>query len=443
MRAAGLASIAAFGIFVLASAPDSDRLPQLPLWAPEKLTAGPLLGFVAGSGPTGAVRLARIDPRTMRPSGSRSIRLPFADAWAVVPGGRTLALAVHHDPINEPNSLELVRLPSLKLRAQSVRLGGDVSALAWTSPHQVEALVGEVLCCTAQLNVVVADVRSRRVVRRERVAGTVLHIARTKRGLVLLTGPTNAIGHASLVVADGRGVRTARLASIRAGEVPGGGGVSKWHLPGVAVNAATGKAYVADPDGSVAEIDLSTLAVSDHRVTRQHSLLARLDGWLEPTAAAKGDSGPIRQAQWLGNGYMLVAGSDLHDSKGQVGSDPAGLELIDTRNWSGYVLAPQADSFTVANGVLLATGAHWSGNVNPTGMGLAAYGSDGNVRFHLFAGRDVSIDHIANGHAYVGGYGWRRERIVDLSIGRIVGTRPMAEAPTLLVGQGNDEATFR
>jgi hypothetical protein len=329
-----------------------------------------------------------------------------------------------------------VKLPSLQLQSGSLRLGGDVSALAWTSPHQVVALVGRILCCPAQLSVVVANPQSRRVVRREAVAGTVLHIARWARGLVLLTGPTGAIGPTSLIVADAHGVRVSQL-PIRAGEIPGGGGVSEWHLPGLAVDAAGGAAYVVDPDGSVAEIDPRTLAISDHQPATRRSFLARLDGWLVPTAAAKGDSGPIRQAQWIGNGFVLVAGNDLHDSEGQLGSDPAGLELIDTRSWTDYVLAPQADSFTVTNGLLLVTGARWRGNINPTGMGLEAYGPDGKRRFGLFAGHDVWIDHIANGRAYVAGYGWKRERVIDLSTGSIIGTRTTAAAPTLLLGQGN------
>ena len=155
------------------------------------------------------------------------------------------------------------------------------------------------------------------------------------------------------------------------------------------------------------------------------------------TAAAKGDSGPIRQAQWIGNGFVLVASNNLQDSEGQLASDPAGLELIDTRSWTAYALAPQADSFTVANGLLLATGARWRGNVNPTGMGLEAYGSDGKRRFGLFAAQDVWIDHIANGRAYVAGYGWKEERVIKLSTGRIIGARTTVAAPTLLLGQGN------
>jgi hypothetical protein len=288
--------IAAFGTLLLTSPSNSDRLRRLPLQAPQKLTAGPLLGFVSGQDPTSAAKLVRINPRTLRPSGSKSVRLPFADAWAVAPGGRLLALAVHPDPINEPNSLELVKLPSLQLHTGPLRLGGDVSALAWTSPHQIVALVGTSLCCPAQLSVVVASLQSRRVVRRERVAGTVLHIARWVRGFVLLTSPTRAIGPASLVVADAHGVRATQMAPIRAGEIPGGGGVSEWRLPGLAVDAAGSEACVVDPDGLVATIDLRTLTVSDHKLTRRRAFLARLDGWLEPSAAAKGDSARRQQS---------------------------------------------------------------------------------------------------------------------------------------------------
>jgi hypothetical protein len=411
---------------------------QLPLRAPQKLTAGLLLGFVWGRDPNNGSRLTRIDARTLRPTGSRSLRLQFADAWAVAPGGRTLALAIHRNPVNEPNSLRLVTLPSLRWRPGSVRLGGEVSGLAWTGPNRVEALVGKFLCCPLPLKVVVVNTKTRRVLRREPVRGSVLHIARSARGLVLLTGPTGAIGPASLVVADARDLRATQLPSIQAGEVPGGDGISHWRLPGLAVDAGRATAYVADPDGVIAAIDLKTLAVSEHEPATQRSLLARLDSWLQPTASAKGDSGPVRQAQWLGNGFLLISGSNLEDSEHELASDPAGLELIDTRSWTAHVLAPDADSFTVANGVLLATGARWRGNVNPTGMGLEAYGRDATRLFALFPGRDVWVDHVANGHAYVAGYGWKRERVVDLRSGRVVGTTTAeTEPPLLLLGRGS------
>jgi hypothetical protein len=158
--------------------------------------------------------------------------------------------------------------------------------------------------------------------------------------------------------------------------------------------------------------------------------------WRLPGLAV--DAGRSARAQWLGNDFLLVSGSNLEDSEEQLASDPTGLELIDTRSWTAHVLAPDADSFTVANGVLLVTGARWRGNVNPTGMGLEAYGPDAARLFALFPGRDVWVDHAANGHAYVAGYGWKRERVVDLRSGRIIGTTTaQTEAPLLLLGRGS------
>ena len=38
------------------------------------------------------------------------------------------------------------------------------------------------------------------------------------------------------------------------------------------------------------------------------------------------------------------------------------------------------------------TGARWRGNTNPAGMGFAAYGPDGKLRFRLFAGQADRAD---------------------------------------------------
>jgi hypothetical protein len=432
-----LAGVVAAGALVVAPSLHAEHLRRMPLRGLPKLTSGPLLGLASGAPATSAERLTRIDSGTLRPSGSRSLRLPFLDAWAVAPGGRMLALAVHPDPTSEPNTLKLVRLPSLRVQGASLPLAGDVSALAWTSPSRVVALVGAFVCCPAPLSVVVADVRSKRVLRRSQIPGTVLHIARSSRGLVLLTAASGTIGPASLVIADARGLRSTSLAPMRAGEIPGGGGTSRWRLPGLAVDAAADSAYVIDPDGAAAEIDLATLTVYRHQLTREHSLLARLDDWLEPSADAKGDSGPIRNAQWLGNGLLLVAGSNLHDTRRSLASDPSGLELVDTRRWTVRTLDPRADSFAVADGLLLATGTRWHGNTNPTGMGLVAYGRDGNRRFALLAGQAVWLDTTPaiDARAEIGVYGRTRWFVVDLRTGQIAGTS--TALPTPLLGRGN------
>jgi hypothetical protein len=432
-----LAGVVAAGALVVTSSLHADHPRRMPLRGLPKLTSGPLLGVVAGARATSAEWLTRIDSGTLRPSGSRSLRLPFLEAWAVAPGGRMLALAVHPDPTNEPNTLKLVRLPSLRVLGASLPLAGDVSALAWTSPSRVVALVGAFVCCPAPLSVVVEDVKSKRVLRRSQIPGTVLHIARSSRGLVLLTAGSGTIGPASLVVADARGLRSTSLAPMRAGEIPGGGATSRWHLPGLAVDAAADSAYVIDPDGAAAEIDLATLTVSHHQLTREHSLLTRLDDWLEPSADAKGDSGRIRSAAWLGNGLLLVAGSNMRDTRRSRASDPSGLELVDTRSWAAWTLDPRADSFAVGDGLLLATGTRWHGNTNPTGMGLVAYGRDGNRRFALLSGRAVWLDSTptVDARAAIGVYGRTRWFVVDLRAGQIAGTS--IALPTPLLGRGN------
>jgi hypothetical protein len=105
-------------------------------------------------------------------------------------------------PVNEPNSLVLVRFNSLRRAHGVIGLGGDVSALAWIGPHRLAALVGTVLCCPAQLRIVIADLRAGRIVGERSLPATVLVICRVLRGLVLLMAPKDAIGPASLITVD-------------------------------------------------------------------------------------------------------------------------------------------------------------------------------------------------------------------------------------------------
>lgn len=410
------------------TAPTSASLQRpLPLHPPAQLTAGPLLGFVSGDKPTAPVRLARIDPSTLEALGGRSLRLPFEDTWAVAPNGRALALAVHPQPVNEPNSIELVRLPALRREPFKIRVDGDVSALAWTSQREVVALVGKTICCGyARLRAVAADVRTGRIVWRRRIPGTVLHLGRMSNGLALLSAPVGRIGRASLVLVDARGVRIVRL-PMSAGQIPGGGGITRWQEPGLAVDGTSDRAFIIGATGPTVEVDLATGVVSSHSLSRRRSLLARFDDWLQPAASAKGDSGPIRQAEWLGNGYLLLTGTDQHDGHRHNSSESAGIELVDTRSWTERMLAPEADAYAIADGFLLADGA---------GGGLAAYGPDGIQSFHLFPGRQVWVDHVIGKRAYVGALSWKRLRVVDLSTGKVIGKVSASSTPTLLLGRG-------
>src|SRR5204863_449886 len=80
---------------------------------------------------------------------------------------------------------------------------------------------------------------------------------------------------------------------------------------------------------------------------------------------------------------------------------PAGLAIVDTRDWSIQRLDPGADTVTVADGVLLATGRRLApGQDTPTGMGLAAYGADRSLRFRLFQGSSSWVLRALDGRAY-------------------------------------------
>lgn len=291
---------------------------------------------------------------------------------------------------------------------------------------------------------------------RLRVPGTVIRFAHGKTGFVLLAAPRNRIGLAELVVADGRRLRTVKLARIDAGLVPGSlrnAAIGTDRFPGLAVDGGGRRAYVADPDGTIASVSLGSRRVSYHRPGTSRTLFQRLDGWLEPVAQAKGDRGPWWQAQWLGDGLLAVTGTNSQATgsvSGNVISEtlhqrPAGLEIVNTRTWQQHTLDPNADTVTTSNGLLLATGTHWDvtpGENRTSGEGLVGYDSHGRVRFRLFAGRSVYVSVVIDQRAYVtvtAPSGHQHEYSVDLATRKVTAT-PDAEWPWLLLGAAQPDS---
>jgi hypothetical protein len=128
----------------------------------------------------------------------------------------------------------------------------------------------------------------------------------------------------------------------------------------------------------------------------------------------------------------VVSGADeesFKDARGrnQIRIRPAGLTLVDTRRWTARTVDPGATEFRVVRGLLLATGFSWdSATGEEHGIGLAAYGTDGEKRFQLFDGRQAWIEQVYDGRAYVRALqpdGRAPLRIVDLVAGRSVGER--------------------
>ena len=348
--------------------------------------------------------------------------------WSFSPDGAHVALA--RNTASTVRGLRLVDVARLRVAGDVPLSGGPIGALAWVTPEKLLAI--QEICCSERQRLLLIDVARGRVEAREALSGSIIRIGRTPRGLVMLVAPVGGIGPASLAVTDDNGaVRYARLQSITAGTRPlQGDHRFEKRLPALAVDAGGGRAFVIDRT-LVAEIDLGSLSVSYHQ-PRQRA----------PSARSKLTSGFWREGRWLGGGAVAVSGADeerspdAHDAE-QTRTRPYGLRLLDTRHWSVRTVDPEATSFLFSGDLLLATGAVGS---NGTGTGLAAYGRTGRRRFHLFAGRQAWLAEIVGNRAFVGvsrsDGREERLRVVDLSHGRVIGTKP-EPLPTLLLGRAS------
>jgi hypothetical protein len=403
-------------------------------------TPGPqleeLLGFVDG-------QLVRLDPQTLRPQSGKRIRVGSGGCaprqsgtacWTVPPwtirgDGQFIAVA-RNGPVRK---LRFVRVNPLYVPWDLPLDSGPLGAIAWLARNRVlavEEIAGE------RQRLIAIDLPTQRITARRPLRGSVVQLARTEKELVLLLAPAQSVGKAQVAVADPRGrVRFARIGKILVGAKLLGTGSNHRvdaRTPGLTVDPERRRAFVVG-QSLAAEVDLRTLAVSYHALERPPSLLSRLWNWLEPPAAAKQVSGYQRAARWLSADRIAVSGTDTQQGRYQ----PAGLLLIDTRTWSVRTIDSGATSFRVSDDALLATGGSWDEATNrPPGIGLAAYGFDGDERFRVLEGEQAWIGQVYLGRAFVGIAGGAEPlRIVDLSTGLVVGTR-VEPLPWLLLGAG-------
>jgi hypothetical protein len=373
--------------------------------------------------------LSRFDPVTLRPVG-RVLRLPqTSPLWAFSPDGRELALAT------EREGLQLVRLDTMRVRAR-FRGRRLVRGLAWPAPRRlVLAEHGETL---------LVDPVAARIVRRQVRPGVPSHAERTRSGLVFLgTSGDEGIGPARLDVvgSDGR-TRSVPLTRIRAGVDGGENNQGPWQSesPGLALDEAGNRAFVAGGSGRVAEIDLATLAVSYREPHEPRSLLSRVARWLQPSARAKAASGPQRTAAWLG-GALAITGYDLSVAREEaVTWQPYGLRLFDPRTSELRTIDTQVTQLTAAGGLLLAHGSWYEGSWQTRhGQGLTAYRPDGTRIWHLFGDAPVETLYVAGRQAYVWAGGMLHA--VDLAHGAVrASTRPAGMVVFLTAGSRSSRA---
>lgn len=445
MRRVPLAASAVAAVLIGAASPGGGDSP-LPLRAPAPPTAQPLA--LAGDG-TGSV-LEQLDPATLSPL-RRSARLAGgASGWTVSPEHRLLAIDTYPSSSDGSTStLRFANAATLRWVRRGIRLDGYFVAASWPAESRLYALTGA--SSGSGLSLQTVDTVAKKIVAHKAIPGTAASVAHTEGGLVVLGEPANAVAPASLVVVGREGaVRSVVLDRILAGthvDESSNDPIATTRQPGLAVDAANGVAYVVDPSGLVAEIRLADLAVAYHRLDR--SFLSRLAGWLTPPAEAKGLEGPVLEATWLGDGLIAVTGTSNSTTRRKDGSTvfstgPAGLRVVDTHDWSERTLDPRTDTAVVADGLLLASGGRWSNgdSQSVTGAeGLAAYGSDGTLRWRLDPGTKFWIEAVVGARALVQAYATggtlQPIQLVDLDSGTVVRTLSPDSSPWPLVGSGS------
>jgi hypothetical protein len=376
-----------------------------PASAPEVLARGTVLGIVWQEN---EVVLRRFGRTSLAPRPGRVELGHNGGAWSFSPDASKVALAG-----GSPLEVRIVDVRGVRLESV-VPLPRDfarppeepaVAVLAWPTARRILALVEWGAWAHA---LAVVDPVERRVVSRETIEGTLIGQAATPDGLALLLAPTGRIGPSRLVTTGASGdQRSIPLAEIDAGleTIDPQQAVQRLELPAVAVDPTGTRALVVPAVGPVAEIDLTTGNVAYREVHDLVSVFGRLRNWLEPTAAAKTAEGPARQAAWVGQHLVAVSGQDTHRlARGHEQTTPAGLVLIDVRDWTRRTLDEHASQFSFSAGTLLAYGTTWnSATDETTGMGLTAYGLDGEKRFHLFGDEFIYFVQTAGPYAYV----WR------------------------------------
>jgi len=357
-------------------------------------------------------RLGYADPATLKLVG-KSVQVGHY-AWPAArsPDGTEIALGR-----NNPAGLRIVDLRRMRI-LKTLALPDSVSSLAWLGPRRI-------MVVSEGLPVVAVDpVSGRRLWTRD-LPTFAEAMAGSAGGLVFLSPPPsdyqNVVGPSTLTTISRAGVvRSVQLDRIISGarEPDGTNPLGSQRYAGLAVDVAGNRAFVAGAGEPIAEIDLGTLAVTYHGGSRTLSKLTE---------------GPVRTASWLPNGTIAVTGDDGHASKDASGrivesDEPAGLMILDPRDWSSRMVDPDATSVAVSGDTLVAYS--WLSN-----GGLSVYGLDGTLLLHALDGWSVQALQLGGGAAFTiasNGNGLQLA-VVDLHSAHVLGIRPTSRANILLV----------
>jgi hypothetical protein len=341
----------------------------------------------------GANYLTWLNALTLQPSGSRSLYLGPFSMLARPPTGSGVAFAYQSGLVRFASPQRLAWTGSVRLRGMSEPI------ILWAAPRTLFAV--------DTLSVAAVDPVTHRLLWLKRLPRSLTPFdyeqeVATPAGVVFLLSPMDgSVGATTLVSVDLSGrIRQTLLAQIQSGATqdPSGASLFSGSQPGLTIDPGANIAYVVGGDGTVAAVDLATLAVTYHDQPRTLAV------------AEKIVSGPSRDATWLGNGLIAVTGVNgqawLDSSKNyQEIVKPAGLSIINTNTWTTSQIDPDATGVVFANGLLLTTGVTWdtttgSSGAHPVGDGLTAYTTGGAKAFHLLGQAPVQQVWVDNQLAY-------------------------------------------
>jgi hypothetical protein len=367
-----------------------------------------VLGVVSANGER---QLVRLDAVTLQRTASPAVPIPTVYGPALrSPDRSQLVVAANDTP-----SLAFVDVDRMQsLGTMTPAKAGAIQLIAWPEQRRLYGFGWG--CCPARTDILVIDPVERTVLARVPLKGTEMSEAPSADGVAVLTAPLKGIAAARVLAVSRDGTaRRITLSRIRAG--------SKWRgvntaqrvgtirQPGFTADPTATHAYVVDAGGLVADVDLATLAVSYHAART----FAR---------AEKGVTGPMRHAQWVGDGRIAVTGTNAQRRKTRNGWQeiwaPAGLQLVDTRSWTSQTVDKKASWFAATpDSVLVVAGGR-----------VTAYGLDGAVRYRLPVASAQAYVDVHGTYAYV----WEAKTVsvVDAASGAVAAT--MAKPDLWLVG---------
>lgn len=341
------------------------------------------------------------------------------DALTLQPRGRGVAVGTDSATViaHEPRSGRVavaggdwVRLRIVDLAAgrvlRTVDLagrygGGSVAAGLWPQPSRL------VLLTTGNdAGVFTVGLGRRTSLRWRSLDGPLVAWAKTSTSLLALLAPREGLGPARLAVVDAAGrVRTVDLPGVVAGwTAPEGDDyLVRMQLPGLAVDPSGTRALVVPASGPLVEVDLASLRATPHP-TRALSKLAR---------------GSQRSAVWFAPNLVAVTGTDGDGEQHEW--TPAGLTLIDTRDWSTRFVEEGVHGTMLAGGTLVACG-----------RGLTGYAASGARTFHALDETAPTSMAAGAGYAYLTS-DFRSFTVVDTTTGEVV-ARPKTRSPTWIAG---------